>query len=78
MNWHGVSLYGGWPTILGRGFFDETSEDGIVVPGMTLCVESYVGEIGGPDGVKLEEQILVTETGYRILSEYPFEQLLLN
>ena len=77
MNWHGVSLYGGWPTILGRGFFDETSEHGELVPGMTLCVESYVGEPGGPDGVKLEEQILVTETGYRLLSDFPFEESLL-
>ena len=78
MNWHGVSLYGGWPTILGRGFFDETSEDGEVVPGMTLCVESYVGEVGGADGVKLEEQILVTESGTRLLSDFPFEDALLR
>lgn len=78
MNWHGVSLYGGWPTILGRGLFDETSEDGKIVPGMTLCVESYVGEVGGPDGVKLEEQVLVTETGCRLLSSFPFEECLLN
>jgi len=78
MNWHGVSLYGGWPTILGRGFFDENSEDGEVVLGMTLCVESYVGEVGGPDGVKLEEQVVVTESGYRLLSDYPFEADLLG
>jgi Xaa-Pro dipeptidase len=78
MNWHGVSLYGGWPTILGRGFFDENSEDGEITPGMTLCVESYIGEVGGPDGVKLEEQVLVTESGYRLLSDYPFETTLLG
>ena len=73
MNWHGIGLYGGWPTILGNGCFDATSEDGELVPGMTLCVESYVGETGGPDGVKLEEQVLVTENGYRLLSQFPFE-----
>ena len=78
MNWHGVGLYGGWPTILGRGCFDETSEDGEIVPGMTLCVEAYVGEQGGPDGVKLEEQVLVTKTGYRTLSRFPFEAELLR
>ena len=77
MNWHGVGLYGGWPTILGKCCFDETSEDGEIVPGMTLCVEAYVGEVGGPDGVKLEEQVLITETGYRLLSRYPFEAALL-
>ncbi len=78
MNWHGVSLYGGWPTILGQGCFDEASEDGEIVPGMTLCVEAYVGEVGGPDGVKLEEQVLVTETGFRLLSSFPFELTLLS
>ena len=77
MNWHGVGLYGGWPTILGRGCFDDSSEDGEIVPGMTLCVEAYVGEVGGPDGVKLEEQVLITERGYRLLSRYPFEASLL-
>ena len=77
MNWHGIGLYGGWPTILGKGHFDETSEDGEVIPGMTLCVEAYVGEVGGPDGVKLEEQVLITESGYRMLSHYPFEAMLL-
>ncbi len=77
MNWHGVGLYGGWPTILGRGCFDDSSEDGEIVPGMTLCVEAYVGEVGGPDGVKLEEQVLITERGYRLLSHYPFEESLL-
>ncbi len=44
---------------------------------MTLCAESYLGEVDGPDGVKLEEQILVTETGYRQLGSFPFEENLL-
>lgn len=77
MNWHGIGLYGGWPTLLGHGCFDADSEDGEIVPGMTLCVEAYVGEPGGPDGVKLEEQVLITESGYRMLSRYPFEASLL-
>ena len=78
MNWHGVSLYGGWPNIVGNGYFDEQSEDGEIKAGMTLCVESYIGERGGPDGVKLEEQILVTENGYRKLSHYPYQKELLG
>ena len=28
---------------------------------MVVSVESYIGEPGGPDGVKLEEQVLITE-----------------
>ena len=41
---------------------------------MTLCVEAYVGAVGGEEGVKLEEQVLVTETGCEVLSSYPFEE----
>ena len=44
---------------------------------MTLCVEAYVGAEGGSEGVKLEEQIVITETGAEILSRYPFEEAML-
>ena len=40
---------------------------------MTICLESYVGEEGGAEGVKLEQQVLVTATGAEVLSRYPFE-----
>jgi Xaa-Pro aminopeptidase len=45
---------------------------------MTVCVESYVGEVGGDEGVKLEQQVLITETGTLLLSTYPFEDELLD
>ena len=45
---------------------------------MTLCVESYVGESGGVQGVKLEEQVLITEQGALVLSRFPFEEALLG
>ena len=37
----------------------------IIVPGMVVSVESYIGEKGGREGVKLEDEILITETGTR-------------
>jgi Xaa-Pro dipeptidase len=40
---------------------------------MTLCVESFIGVEGGREGVKLEEQLLITETGVERLSAYPLE-----
>ena len=40
---------------------------------MTLCIESYAGEVGGPDGVKLEEQVLITDTGAVPLGLTPYE-----
>jgi hypothetical protein len=45
---------------------------------MTLCVESYIGETGGDCGVKLEQQVLVTEHGIALLSRFPFEEGLLG
>ncbi len=44
---------------------------------MAICVESYIGAEGGAEGVKLEEQVLVTETGTDLLSDFPFEADLL-
>jgi Xaa-Pro aminopeptidase len=44
---------------------------------MTICMESYMGEVGGEEGVKLEQQILVTEQGFELLSTFPFETELL-
>lgn len=40
---------------------------------MALCVEAYIGEVGGRDGIKLENQLLVTESGCEVLTRYPFE-----
>lgn len=79
MTWHGVGLCGQWPTIVGRGHYrPESGLDGVLEPGMTLCCESYVGAAGGIEGVKLEQQVLVTETGYELLSMFPFEEALLG
>ena len=47
-------------------------------PGMTMCVEAYIGELGGNEGVKPEEQVLITETGVENLSRCPFEERLLT
>ncbi len=41
---------------------------------MTLCVESFIGTEGGREGVKLEEQVLITPEGPRCLSSYPLEE----
>ena len=44
---------------------------------MVLCVECYVGGPAGRDGVKLEEQVLITAGGAVKLSTFPFEDRLL-
>ena len=73
---HGVGMVDEWPAISWDAN-DPTAQDGALLPGMTVCVESYIGEPGGGEGVKLEEQALITETGYEILSRFPLEPALL-
>jgi Xaa-Pro aminopeptidase len=74
---HGVGLADEYPGIKYWPDFDDRGYDGVLEPGMTLCVESYTGSDRGGEGVKLEEQILITDTGIEKLSTYPFEKQLL-
>jgi Xaa-Pro aminopeptidase len=74
---HGVGLTGEYPYLYHRRDYADAGYDGIIEPGMTICVESYIGENNGADGVKLEQQLLVTETGNELLSRFPFEPALL-
>jgi Xaa-Pro aminopeptidase len=46
-------------------------------PGMVICAEAYAGEVGGSEGVKLEQQVALTPSGHDLLSELPFEEALL-
>jgi len=78
LQYHGVGLCDEYPTIPFTWELSELSFDGIIKPGMVLCVESYVGRRDGGPGAKLEEQVLITENGYEVLSKYPFEKNLLR
>jgi Xaa-Pro dipeptidase len=42
-------------------------------PGMVFCVESYVGSAADGQGVKLEDEFLITDTGVERISSYPFD-----
>lgn len=71
---HGVGLADEWPTISPWHDFGELGYDGTIEAGMAICVESYVGPEGGAQGVKLEQMVLITDDGNRVLSNYPFEE----
>ena len=45
---------------------------------MTVSVESYIGERGAKEGVKLEEMVRITETGCELVAHFPFEPTLLG
>src|ERR671933_1103904 len=75
---HGCGMTGEYPYLYHAMDYEESGYDGVVEPGMTLCVESYIGEEGGSEGVKLEQQVLVTHHGQELLSTFPFESALLD
>ncbi len=68
---HGVGLCVEYPAIKHWPDFEQRGYDGVVEEGMVLCVESYIGAADGREGIKLEEQVLITADGHEQLSSYP-------
>lgn len=75
---HGVGLCDEFPHCAYLEDLEKDGYDGILETGMTVCVESYMGEVGGGEGVKLEQQVLITDNGAQLLSDFPFEDNLLS
>jgi Xaa-Pro dipeptidase len=69
---HGVGV-GLWEfPIMSRLYsFDHPVE---IEPGMVFALETYAGE--GYDGVRLEDEIVVTETGTEIITKFPNDELI--
>ena len=74
---HGIGMCDEWPTLYYPPDYERFGYDGVLEEGMTISVESFMGAVGAREGVKLEEQVLVTEDGYELLSHFPFEDDLL-
>lgn len=75
---HGNGMTGEYPYLYHHADFPDAGYDGTILPGMTLCVESFIGAEDGGEGVKLEQQVLITEDGVDVLSAFPFEDDLLH
>lgn len=74
---HGVGMTCEYPYLYCERDFDTFGYDGVIEPGMTLSIEAYLSEEGGSEGVKLEDQVLITEEGIERLSQFPFEDIML-
>ena len=44
-----------------------------IEPGMVFALETYYGE--GYDGVRLEDELVVTETGVEVITKFPRDVL---
>src|SRR5690625_239542 len=73
---HGCGMTGEWPIIAHHMDWESVGYNGIIEPGMTLCVESYIGHKNGKEGVKLEEQVLIGETKVHRMSCFPYSDVL--
>ena len=70
---HGVGMVDEWPSVPTHVDFAQRALAGRFEPGMVVCVESLIGEQGGPECVKLETQVLITGTGTERLDSFPWE-----
>ncbi len=43
---------------------------------MVIALETYNGVKGGKEGVRIEEEVVVTESGYKIITKFPVEELI--
>lgn len=71
---HGVGMADEWPVIPLHVDFDGSAMSGTIEAGMVICVESLVAEQGS-ESVKLETQVLVTQTGAERLDSFPWEDV---
>jgi Xaa-Pro aminopeptidase len=74
---HGAGLCGEFPYISYPHDLVTKGYDGELAENMTVCVESFIGDEHGGEGVKLEQLVLITRNGPLTLTTFPFEEKLL-
>lgn len=68
---HSSGLSDEYPTIVFEGH-----HQGEIESGMVFSIEAYVGAEAAPEGLKLEEQVLIAPTGSELLSHAPHDERL--
>lgn len=70
---HGCGLGVEYPLVWYREDEEWGAYDGLFEENMVVCIECYVGELDGHEGVKLEQPVWLGADGPVVLSDYPFE-----
>jgi Xaa-Pro aminopeptidase len=68
---HGAGLVDEYPTISYLADSADWGYDGQFEENMVVCVESYIGAEGGPQGIKLEQQVRISRAGADVMSKAP-------
>ena len=75
---HGLGMSGEFPNIPHLRPGVDYPIDGEIEPGMIICIESYIGSAQSAQGIKLEDQLLVTDKGTERMSAVaPFDDRLM-
>ena len=69
---HGVGITHWAKPVISRLFSMEHPEE--IKKGMVVALETYAGS--GNDGVRIEEMVVVTHDGYRLLTKFPAKNLI--
>ena len=76
---HGVGMGNEWPHI---PFIDEweadDQRDGVFEENMVIAIESCIGREDGRECVKLEEMVVLKQGTCQLLSNFPFESILME
>ena len=70
---HGCGLGVEYPFLWYREDEVFGAYDGVFEENMVVCIESYVGEKDGYEGVKLEQPVWISANGPVVLSDFPLE-----
>ncbi len=73
---HGLGMAGEWPNIPHFKKGEPYTLNGVIEPGMVICLESYIGSSVYNQGVKLENQFLILEDSVECMSGYHFDDRL--
>ena len=69
---HGIGITHWAKPVISRMFSFEHPEE--IQEGMVMALETYAGS--GNDGARIEEMLVVTQNGYRMLSKFPSQNLI--
>jgi Xaa-Pro aminopeptidase len=70
---HGAGLVDEFPTVAYAVDYDDWGYEGFFEENMVVCVESFIGAVGDKEGIKLEQQVLVTANGAVPMSGVPLD-----
>jgi len=73
---HGIGLTLHDPPVISPMFKAAGGKPAELKEGMVIALETYTGKKGGRDGVRLEENLLVTKDGCEVLSRWPIKELM--